>query len=95
MKSKNLEELLKIINNKLDKIVGLSIQCKEKFKIENFKISKDDNIEKIVELYIDCFTKQENDKRIILDENIWFSYIDYFKNTQSRNFFNYIKLLIY
>ena len=78
MKSKNLEELLIIIKRKLDKIVGLSIQFQEKFKIENIKISKDDNIEKIVELYIDCYTKQGKDKRIILDEYIWFFYIYYY-----------------
>ena len=40
MKSKNLEELLRIINSKLDKIRGLSFIFKENSKLKTLRYQK-------------------------------------------------------
>ena len=95
IKSRNLEELLRIINNKLERIVNLLFEFQEIFifKSENLKLSSDDNIESIVELYIDCIQKQGNNKRIILDDNIWFTYIIILKNTQVEKLFTLYKII--
>ena len=70
-------------------------ECKEifKFKSENLKLSRDDNVESIVELSIDCIQKQGNNKRIILDDDIWFAYIIILKNTQVEKLFSLYKII--
>ena len=92
IKSKNIEELFMIINKISNKINELLEKYKVKsIIIDKFPIFENDNIPKIIQLYKELLN-QKNNNSLIFEEEIWFNYLEQFKDKNLEKIFELIEV---
>ena len=92
IKSKNIEELFMIINKISNKIKELLEKYKVKsIIIDKFPIFENDNIPKIIQLYKELLN-QKNNNSVIFEEEIWFNYLEQFKDKNLEKIFELIEV---
>ena len=88
-----MEELLKMINLKFGNITELLQMNKKTMTFDSSLISKNDNINIIIDLYIECMKKQETKRIIIIEDKVWFDYITKFTNINIDKLFQLSTIL--